>query len=107
LKATSAPVYVNFPNQIPNFNTSIARAFITGYTLKSGTEIFIRAYDKAVTANRLELGVQVAGSMEISNAIVNFILFSPSTAVFASYGGGITESAFAQTKVYNAQKFVH
>lgn len=37
LKAASAPVYINFPFQIPNFNTSIARAFITGYTLKSGT----------------------------------------------------------------------
>lgn len=98
---------MNFPVQIPNFNTSIARAFITGYTLKSGAEIFIRAFDKNISAQTLELGVQVAGNMEISNAQVNFIVFSPSTAVFASYGGGITESVFSQTKVYNAQQFVH
>lgn len=81
--------------------------FITGYELASGAEIFIRGFDKKIGARTLELGVQVAGNMEIKSARVNFIVFSPSTAVFASYGGGITESAFSQTKVYNVQKFVH
>lgn len=107
LKNGSAPVVVNFANAIPNANSAIARAFLTGYKMVAGNEIFIRAFDKAVSANRVELGVQVAGSMEISSAQVNYVVFSPSTAVFASYGGGVSENNFSQSKIYNLQRFIH
>lgn len=75
--------------------------------MKSGQEIFIRAYDKSISADKLELEVQVAGSMEISSARINYIVFSPGSAVFASYGGGVSETNFVQSKVYNLQKFIH
>ena len=53
LKAGSAPVLVNLENGLINPNTSISRAFLTGYNAKSGSEIFIRAFDKSISANRL------------------------------------------------------
>jgi len=53
LKAGSAPVFVNLENALSNANTSIARAFLTGYVLKSGSEIFIRAFDKSISTNRV------------------------------------------------------
>lgn len=107
LKTGSAPVFVTFARPIVNPASSIARAFITGYTAKSGNEIFIRAFDKSVSANRLELGVQVGGSLEITSAQINYIVFSPNTVVFASYGGGVLENNFVTSKVYNLQKFIH
>lgn len=98
---------VPFPVALANANTSIARAFITGYTLRSGTEIFIRAFDRSITANRLELGVQVGASMDISSVRINYVVFSPTNAGFASYGGGLTETNLSQIKVHNLQRTIH
>lgn len=90
LRSGSAPVIVNFATPIPNPTSSIARAFLTGYTSKSSTEIMIRAFDRSISANRLELGVQVAGGLEISSVRINYVIFSPTTSVFASYGGSVS-----------------
>lgn len=53
LSNSSRFIEVPFAVALANTNTSIARAFITGYTVKSGTEIFIRAFDRSITASRL------------------------------------------------------
>lgn len=45
--------------------------------------------------------------MEVSSVRVNYIVFSPSSASFASYGGGFTEANLSQIKVYNLQRTIH
>ena len=90
-----------------NLNISIMRAFITGYTLKSGDEMSIRAFDKPLSANKIEIGVQVGGKMEISFVVVSYLIFSPQRADFASYGGGTNELGLTEGKLLNIQKIIH
>ena len=89
LNSGSATVTVAFPNQIANSGSSIVRAFITGWTRAGGDSIVIRAYDNGVTSAAVQMVVQVGGDMTITKVQLNFLIFSPSTAPFASYGGGI------------------
>ena len=51
--------------------------------------------------------MQVGGAMEITQIQVNYVVFSPQSSIFASYGGGVNEINFVESKRYNIQKILH
>jgi hypothetical protein len=89
LKAGLQSVVLRFGESIPNYKTSIVRAFVTGFTSNPG-EIFIGVSGINITENGIELGVEAKGTMEIKTARVNYLVFSPASIPFASYGGGVS-----------------
>ena len=93
LKSSTQSFKVQVSSLIASPQTSIARTFISGYTSpqKQGDgEIYVRTYDISIQQNYVEIGIQVGGVLEISSARVNYIIFSPTTSSFASYGGAVT-----------------
>lgn len=101
LRASSAPVIVNFTTPIPNADSSIVRAFITGWTRTGGKQLAIRAYDNGIMSTAVQIIVQVVGDMAISSVQLNYLIFSPYNVGFASYGGAYSENAFASSKLYS------
>ena len=107
LKGSAAPVTLRFASAISNPESSIARVFITGFTRTEGKQLAIRAYDKGIIATAMQAVVQVAGDMAISSITLNFVVFSPRTATFASYGGNVNENSFSTSQLYDLQKNIY
>ena len=49
----------------------------------------------------------VGKNTDLKEVYFSYIVFSPKTAQFASYGGGFTEKNFDGTKVYDINKIIY
>jgi hypothetical protein len=62
-KETTSSFFVNFGTKQIDYSSLVARAFLVGYSQKSGTSISIRVFAKAVTESAAEFAVEVGDSM--------------------------------------------
>lgn len=83
------------------------RAYVNGLAINSGSEIFVRVYDKGLTANAVRINVMVGDKINVKKVHFSYLIFSPKRSPFASYGGGFNEKNFATTKVYDIHKIIY
>jgi hypothetical protein len=75
---------------VPDASSSIIRAFLNGWTQSSASSNFSLEVDgKVVEGNRVGVLIGAAGTTNVQDVWYSYVVFSPQTAPFASYGGAI------------------
>jgi hypothetical protein len=86
---------MNFPS-IPNYQKSIVRAFLNGFSVNPGCEGFeIQIEGKAINESGFTVAVATGGKTDLKSVDFSYLLFNPSTAPFASYGGSVSRTGLA------------
>lgn len=98
---------IKFNKPIQNHDKSIVRAYLTGLIINSGSEIYVRVYDKGLTAKAVRINVMVGKKINVKKVYFSYLIFSPQKSPFASYGGGFNEKNFDGTKVYDIHKIIY
>ena len=83
LRAATQAVVITFDNPAANPQNAVGRAFITGWTRTSGSQVAIRSYVDGIISTAIQTFVQVVGDMSITNVQINYIVFNPRTVNFS------------------------
>ena len=99
--------FVSFNSNISNPEGAVARVFFNGIGLNSGKGISVHISDDGLTPTTLRVNVKVGQETNAKEVYFSYLIFNPTTAGFASYGGGFHEVNLANKKVYDLNRIIY
>lgn len=79
-----------------DYQNPVARIFLNGFGVNAGTQGFqIQIEARDIGSTGFTLAVATGSQTDLKFILFSFLIFSPTTAPFASYGGSITKSGFS------------
>ena len=107
LQGRTKSTLINLNQKINNHEQSVVRIFFNGIAMHPSKGISVRVYDNGLTPTTLKVNIRVGDETNAKEVYFSFLIFNPSTAGFASYGGGFNEMNFADRKVYDLNKIIY
>jgi len=89
--SSTASVYTSIAESFSQNDNPVMRSFINGYDVSTSLiQLAINA--TSLQANKLTIKIIIGPTTQIKKIWLSYVIFSPSTASFASYGGSFTQN---------------